>query len=96
MPEYFAARLNTEEGLAKVRQQFPALKLVQQFHQVIHTQPSQVPSLNATPLDHLPNGCLVRYRCMIQDQFDPEFYLKIYEATNTQTGDKVMSVQFQD
>ena len=51
----------------------------------------QVPSLNSTPLDHLHNGCLVRYRCMVQDQFNPEFYLKLYHTTNTQTGHTVSS-----
>ena len=41
----------------------------------------QVPSLNTVPLEMLRDGCLVRYRAMVQDQFDPEFYFKLYHTT---------------
>jgi len=35
--------------------------------------------VNDVPLQKLVSGSLVRYRCMIQDLFDPEFFLSIYE-----------------
>lgn len=41
---------------------------------------SQVKLLNCTPLHDLKPNCLVRYRCMIQDMFDPEFYMGAYEV----------------
>ena len=41
------------------------------------------------PLDHVPSGSLVRYRGMIQDQFDLEFYPKVFTIVNRKTGDKV-------
>ena len=34
-----------------------------------------LPSLNNTPTHDLIDGQLVRFRCMIQDMYDPEFYL---------------------
>lgn len=45
-----------------------------------------IPSLNDTALDSLRNNTLVRYRCMIQDMFDPEFYLGTYEVKDCATG----------
>ena len=50
----------------------------------------QIPSLNDTPLHNLKPNSLVRFRCMIQDMFDPEFYLGIYEVEDKKTGEKAM------
>nr|KAG5709376.1 hypothetical protein BaRGS_029225 [Batillaria attramentaria] len=33
---------------------------------------------------------LVRYRCMVQDMFDPELYLAQYQVTNVKTGTVTM------
>lgn len=41
------------------------------------------------PLHYLPPGSLVRFRCFIQDMFDPEFYTGAYEAADPTTGAKV-------
>ena len=38
----------------------------------------QIPSLNLVSLSSLRDGCLVRYTGMVQDQFDPEFYFKVF------------------
>lgn len=51
---------------------------------------AKIPSLNDRPLHTLTDGCLVRYRCMIQDQFEPEYYLNTYQLVNTVTGAKVL------
>ena len=40
----------------------------------------QVPSVNDVPLQNLVSGSLVHYRCMVQDLFDPEFFLSTYEV----------------
>ncbi|KAL3863273.1 hypothetical protein ACJMK2_005038, partial [Sinanodonta woodiana] len=47
---------------------------------------SWIPSLNDTPLHNLRPNSLVRYRCMVQDMFDPEFYLGAYEVLDTRTN----------
>ncbi|XP_078668117.1 mini-chromosome maintenance complex-binding protein-like [Branchiostoma floridae x Branchiostoma belcheri] len=47
-----------------------------------------VPSLNDTPLHHLKPNSLVKFRCMVQDMFDPEFYLGVYEVTDTKLAAK--------
>jgi len=40
---------------------------------------TQIPSVNDVPVQRLVSGSLVRYRCMVQDLFDPEFFLSTYE-----------------
>lgn len=50
---------------------------------------AQVPSLNDVPLHYLKPNSLVKFRCLIQDMFDPEFYMGVYEAVNPSTRDKV-------
>lgn len=42
----------------------------------------RVPSLNDVPSHLLKSKSLVRFRCMVQDMFDPEFYLAVYETVN--------------
>jgi hypothetical protein len=49
-----------------------------------------VPSLNDVPLHMLGPNTLVRFRCMVQDIYDSEFYLGIYEVSNAATGEKVL------
>ncbi|XP_022288732.2 mini-chromosome maintenance complex-binding protein-like [Crassostrea virginica] len=47
-------------------------------------------SLNDTPLHCLPANSLVRYRCMVQDMFDPEFYMGEYEVSDVNTKANLM------
>ena len=47
---------------------------------------SQISSLNSNPQHNLQGHSLVRFRCMVQDMFDPEFYLGTYEVKDTKTG----------
>ncbi|RDD37980.1 Mini-chromosome maintenance complex-binding protein [Trichoplax sp. H2] len=49
-----------------------------------------VPSLNDTPIHRLPSNSLVKYRCMVQDMFDREFYLGVYEVHNEEVNTKVL------
>ncbi len=49
----------------------------------------QIQSLNDKSLDHVKPNTLVRFRCMIQDMFEPEYYLSRYETINTENGTKV-------
>ncbi|BFZ02320.1 hypothetical protein BsWGS_05359 [Bradybaena similaris] len=59
-------------------------KIEEYFSQVLEADSlSQVPSLNSVPLDQLPSGILVKYRCMIQDVFDPQFCFSQYKVTNS-------------
>lgn len=50
---------------------------------------SQVPSLNDVPLHYLKPNSLVKFRCLIQDMFDPEFYMGVYETVDSSTKAKV-------
>ncbi|KAK2099084.1 hypothetical protein P7K49_024535 [Saguinus oedipus] len=47
--------------------------------------PDEVPSLNEVPLHYLKPNSFVKFRCMIQDMFDPEFYMGVYETVNQNT-----------
>lgn len=42
----------------------------------------RVPSLNDRPCHLLKSNSLVRFRCMVQDMFDPEFFLAVFETIN--------------
>ncbi|XP_041370136.1 mini-chromosome maintenance complex-binding protein-like [Gigantopelta aegis] len=44
-----------------------------------------IPSLNDQPLHNLRPNSVVKYRCMIQDMYDPEFYLGLYEVKDIKT-----------
>lgn len=46
------------------------------------TQRLQIPSLNDVAAQSLVSGSLVRFRCMVQDLFDPEFFLSTCEIIN--------------
>ena len=53
--------------------------------------------MNDVPLHQLKTNTLARYRCMIQDMFDPEYYLGTYAVRNLKTGvTKTRSGMFQD
>lgn len=49
----------------------------------------QVPSLNDIPMHYLKPNSLVKFRCFIQDMFDPEFYMGVYETVDPATQAKV-------
>jgi hypothetical protein len=46
----------------------------------------RVPSLNIVPNHELCDGQLVRFRCLVQDMFDPEFYLGQYRVRSLADG----------
>ncbi|XP_011049516.1 PREDICTED: mini-chromosome maintenance complex-binding protein isoform X2 [Acromyrmex echinatior] len=48
---------------------------------------TKIPLLNNTQLHDIKDKELVRFRGMIQDMYDPEYYLKQYEVKNTSTGE---------
>jgi len=49
----------------------------------------QVTSINNKPLHDFKPNCLVRFRGMIQDSYEPEFYLETYHVVNKITSEKV-------
>ncbi|XP_058242003.1 mini-chromosome maintenance complex-binding protein isoform X1 [Hemibagrus wyckioides] len=51
---------------------------------------SWVPSLNDVPLHYLKPNSLVKFRCMVQDMFDPEFFMGVYETVDPSTNTKVL------
>ncbi|XP_072280818.1 mini-chromosome maintenance complex-binding protein isoform X2 [Pyxicephalus adspersus] len=56
-------------------------KVIDFFQEKIQEKQScWVPSLNDVPLHYLKPNSLVRFRCMVQDMFDPEYYMGVYET----------------
>ncbi|XP_061140415.1 mini-chromosome maintenance complex-binding protein [Syngnathus typhle] len=49
-----------------------------------------VPSMNDIPLHYLKPDSLVKFRCLIQDMFDPELYLRVYEGVDPSSQAKVL------
>ncbi|XP_048407430.1 mini-chromosome maintenance complex-binding protein isoform X1 [Stegostoma tigrinum] len=67
-------------------------KVIEYFREKLKetTASSWVPSLNDVPLHYLKPNSLVKFRCMIQDMFDPEFYMGIYETVETSAKSRVL------
>uniref|UniRef100_A0A4W6CXN6 Mini-chromosome maintenance complex-binding protein n=1 Tax=Lates calcarifer TaxID=8187 RepID=A0A4W6CXN6_LATCA len=59
-------------------------------HDWINNPLGVVPSLNDVPLHYLKPNSLVKFRCLIQDMFDPEFYMGVYETVDPSTKAKVL------
>ncbi|XP_039599629.1 mini-chromosome maintenance complex-binding protein isoform X2 [Polypterus senegalus] len=53
---------------------------------------SWVPSLNDVPLHYLKPNSLVKFRCMVQDMFDPEYYMGVYETVEPSTQARVLHI----
>ncbi|XP_018423752.1 PREDICTED: mini-chromosome maintenance complex-binding protein-like [Nanorana parkeri] len=49
-----------------------------------------VPSLNDVPLHYLRPNSLVRVRCMLQDMFDPEYYMGVYETLDHGSNERAL------
>lgn len=47
----------------------------------------EIPLLNNVQLHDIKDKELVRFRGMIQDMYNPEYYFKQYEVRNTDTGE---------
>jgi len=58
---------------------------------------ASIPSLNDVLNHELTDGQLVRFRSMVQDMFDPEFYLSQYQVRNLSTGEmRTVSGRYRD
>ncbi|XP_035982630.1 mini-chromosome maintenance complex-binding protein isoform X1 [Fundulus heteroclitus] len=67
-------------------------KAVEFFREQLKEKEAQtrVPSLNDVPLHYLKPNSLVKFRCLIQDMFDPEFYMGAYETVDPSTKAKTL------
>uniref|UniRef100_A0A8C6SD45 Mini-chromosome maintenance complex-binding protein n=1 Tax=Neogobius melanostomus TaxID=47308 RepID=A0A8C6SD45_9GOBI len=67
-------------------------KAVGFFQEALKEKDAQttIPSLNDVPLHYLKPNSLVKFRCLIQDMFDPEFYMGVYETADPSTKNKVL------
>ncbi|XP_060782068.1 mini-chromosome maintenance complex-binding protein isoform X2 [Neoarius graeffei] len=67
-------------------------KAVDYFKEKLKVNDAQswVPSLNDVPLHYLKPNSLVKFRCMVQDMFDPEFFMGVYETVDLSTNAKVL------
>lgn len=57
----------------------------------------QIPLINSNASHNLPDGTLVRFRGMVQDMHNPEFYFEEFEVYNSTTNEcKIKSGKFKD
>ncbi|XP_017279826.1 mini-chromosome maintenance complex-binding protein [Kryptolebias marmoratus] len=88
--------LGVAEGMFAVSQSSQATgweaKVVEFFKDQLKEKEAQtaVPSLNDVPLHYLKPDGLVKFRCLVQDMFDPEFYMGVYETVDPSTGAKTL------
>lgn len=54
-----------------------------------------IPLLNHIPNNAVPNSSLVRFRGMIQDMLDPEFYLEKYTVASP-SGNRIQDGRYMD
>ncbi|KAM6916062.1 mini-chromosome maintenance complex-binding protein [Xenentodon cancila] len=68
------------------------VKAIEFFKEQLKEKDSQtmVPSLNDVPLHYLKPNSLVKFRCLIQDMFDPEFYMGVYETVDPTSKAKML------
>ena len=67
------------------------------FAAVLAGRWGDVPLLNAVAIEQLRPGSLVRFRCMVQNTYDPEWFLGEYDHVNAATGERVrVHAQFAD
>ncbi|GBP15443.1 Mini-chromosome maintenance complex-binding protein [Eumeta japonica] len=58
---------------------------------------SQIPLINSNASHYLPDNSMVRFRGMIQDMRNPEFYFESFEVYNTLTNEvKIKSGKYRD
>ncbi|XP_065649381.1 mini-chromosome maintenance complex-binding protein isoform X5 [Hydra vulgaris] len=56
------------------------------FRSLLKDDYTKIPLVNEVPLELIPPNSLVRFKAMVQDMFDPEFYFGQYETINKITG----------
>ncbi|KAM3913776.1 mini-chromosome maintenance complex-binding protein [Leptodactylus fuscus] len=87
--DWISAPLSVIEAVFAQSETLPGWekKVTDYFHENLQdNRSSWVPSLNDVPLHYLRPGGLVHFRCMVQDMFDPEFYMGVYETVDEGTG----------
>lgn len=63
-------------------------KVTEYFESKLNAHPHLIPCINELEsLDHLPSTCLVRYRCMIQDSFNPIYFNSIQHLKHKKTNE---------
>lgn len=58
------------------------------FRTILDNDFSQIPCINNVSVENIKPNSLVQYKGMIQDMFDPEFYLGKYEVVNKTKNEK--------
>lgn len=96
MNSWISSPLGVIEGMFAASQDNPnsgwEAKAVEFFKEQLKQKDAHtgVPSMNDIPLHYLKPNSLVKFRCLIQDMFDPEFYMGVYETVDPSTKAKVL------
>ncbi|KAK3739379.1 hypothetical protein QZH41_015771 [Actinostola sp. cb2023] len=82
--------LNVIDGICKENGATTSDEVKEYFTERVHEAGHRIPSLNDISVDKLRSNSLVKFRCMVQDMFGPEYYLSEYECVSKSDGKTAM------
>lgn len=80
--------LNVIDGISNENGATKSDKIREFFSERVLEAGHRIPSLNDVSVDKLRPNSLVKFRCMVQDMFGPEYYLSKYECVSKADGKK--------
>ncbi|XP_032220134.1 mini-chromosome maintenance complex-binding protein [Nematostella vectensis] len=90
--DWLSSPLSVVDGICKETSGKAAMGTIcEYFTQRVEENIHRIPSINDTPLHYLKPNSLVRFRCMVQDMFGPEYFLSQYEVKSKSTGETVLA-----
>lgn len=82
--------LNVIDGICSENGANGSEKIREFFSERVKDAGHRIPSLNDVSVEKLRPNSLVKFRCMVQDMFGPEYYLSKYECLSSTDGSKVV------
>jgi hypothetical protein len=82
--------LNVVDGIRNESGSATKEKVQEFFANRVRDGSHRIPSINDTAVENLKPNSLVKFRCMVQDMFGPEYYLSEYETVSKRSGQSEM------
>lgn len=82
--------LNVIDGIGKESGSDTKEKVREFFAARFKAETRRIPSINDIPIEKLRPNSLVKFRCMVQDMFGPEYFLSQYEIVSKTSGKSEM------
>lgn len=82
--------LSVIDGIGKESGSNTKQKVQEFFANRVKDGSHRIPSINDIPIEKLRPKSLVKFRCMVQDMFGPEYFLSEYETVSKTSGKSEM------